>query len=927
MDFTLLATKFYIPPVRTDLVPRARLIERINGALECGHRLTLVSAPAGFGKTTLISEWVSQTSLPVAWVTLDENDNEPLLFMNYFISALQQVDEKIGPGLIDALQSSQPPSIEAVMMGLVNEIASCEERFVLVFDDYHLIEVSTIQNAMAFLLEHLPEQMHLILITRGEPKLPVAKLRGRGLISELHRADLRFSSEEVTELLNKVLGLGLSEQEVESLTYRTEGWIAGLQMAAIALLAKHPSQGDLSANQVIQSLETSDRYVLDYLVEEVLQRQSESVQRFLAYTSILDLLCSDLCEFLFGVNSFAETASRLKSEFLPGLPVKAQEILEYLERSNLFLIPLDSAGVWYRYHRLFADLLRQRVKRNQPELYPLLHIRASEWFENHGFLNVAIDHAIAGEDYSRAGRLIEGVAEENLARSEMSIILNWLDALPEDTKGARPLLYIYHAWVLFQAGQSLEQVERMLSQAALHDSSRQVTSEADVIRASLAVLTGKVDLSIQLAERALKVLPQERHFFRGLATRSLGSAHELRGELLPAINYFDQAVRLDRSAGNVVGVVVGLTKLAALRSIQGRLHEARELYLRALDWGVDHSGNRLPITGRALIGLGEVLREWNDLDAAESAIWDGIQLVRKWTHIWAIGGYISLARVKQAKGNFESAQAAIRTADQLAVEFASSIIDDLVVSLVRASLWLQQGRSDLVRAWFDERDQAGGFPEGGVSEVLVGVPSSYSLKEMEQLTRARLEATQGHLRDALRILELLQKKEQELGRSGILIEVLVLKARVYHQLDEPVLAYQALEHALNLTQPENYQRVYIDEGPQMAQLLYQYAAQSGNMNRVAKLLNAFEHDQSDMALAIEGADEGPAGRIIIEPLSEREKEVLELIAQGLSNQEIANKLYISLRTVKWHSSNIYQKLGVKNRTQAVNRSRKLGILQ
>ena len=512
MDLPLLATKFYVPPLRPDQVPRERLIERLDDGLLLGHCLTLVSAPAGFGKTTLISEWATTCDRKLSWLTLDEDDNDPLMFMRYFVAALQIIDDRIGKGLVDVLKSPQAPAIDSAIYGLVNEIAVSDLPFIMVIDDYHLIQNPEIHNVMAFLLDHMPEQMHLVLITRTEPSLPVAKLRASGLMSELHREDLRFTAEEVTDLFNQMIGLSLAEEEIESLVYRTEGWIAGLQMAAFALQSSVSAEGMTTASQFIQSLAVSDRYVLDYLLEEVLQSQPPVVQRFLSATSILERLSGSLCDAV--LYEDREHIPQISSGMLSdrGTFSSSQQILGYLENANLFVIPLDSEGVWYRYHRLFADLLRRRLYNQNEESIGALHHRASIWYESHGYIPAAIEHALEAGDMDRAGRLVEGAAEGRLARSEMSTLLRWLGALPEGIKRSRPALFLYHAWVIFLGGHSLDEVEAFLAQAEKTNTKSSTESFKHFIISLLFIFTVFIINRFHIPRQLLKHIIRKIHF-------------------------------------------------------------------------------------------------------------------------------------------------------------------------------------------------------------------------------------------------------------------------------------------------------------------------------------------------------------------------------------------------------------------------------
>jgi len=887
-------------------------MERLSSGTRLGNRLTLVSAPAGFGKTTLVSEWVSSCGRPVAWITLDESDNDPLHFMAYFIAALQEIGPGFGQGLLDSIQSSKPPAFDSIFMALVNQVASISDPFILVLDDYHLIEEKLVHNFVQFILEHMPPQMLLVVLTRVYPPLPVARLRGRGQLTELRREDLKFAPDEVAEFLNQVMGLGLTENEVSALAFRTEGWIAGLQMAALALQGQEPAGEDERTRELIKSVTDSDRYVLDYLVEEVVQRQSDSVQRFLLYTSVLDRLCGSLCDVVVGIGGENEN---LEGGTLPSLQFPAtfgsgQEILEYMEQANLFLIPLDRQQEWYRYHRLFVDLLRRRLQRVYPDLPPLLHRRASAWFEENGFPTSAIEHALSAEDFTRAAYLIEEIAVGILSRGEMTTLLNWLNQLPDEVMQNRPILFLYHTWMLYINGHPIDEVEARLDDAVQNDSSSQITGEVAMFRAALATVKGDIQRSIRLSDKALELLPDDSYFFRGDTVRSLASAYELAGDLTAAIKTFDEAVKMDQRAGNVVGTIIGFTKLAGLRKIQGKLQEANQLYQRALELGDDGHGNLQPIAGRAMTGLGELQREWNDLDAAAQYLDEGILLVKRWSNVWAIEGYIALAYVRQSTGDEQGARQAIQTAEELAVDFDASEMDDFEVSLNEIRLLLIQGNFEAAMNWFDEN---------GLVDEISDIPVSYYLQEMEQTILARVYIAQGKCEQAGKLLDSLHQEAEKLSRMGVLIEILILQALLLHTMNDISAALILLGRALEMAEPAGYIRLFIDEGKPMAHLLYEAVANNISPGYANRLLGEFEPRLKDGI---------PSKKLpaFIEPLSDRELEVLVLIAEGLSNQEVAQQLFISLRTVKWHTTNIYQKLNVKNRTQAVNKARGLGIL-
>ena len=495
MPTPLLATKLYIPPLRPNVVSRPRLLERLNEGLH--RKLTLISAPAGFGKTTLLSAWVEGIDRQVAWLSLDEGDSDPARFLTYLVAALQTIAPNIGEGVMRVLQSPQPPPIESILTALLNEITTIPDHFVLVLDDYHVLDAKPIDNALTFLLEHLPPQMHLVIATREDPQLPLARLRARDTLTELRVTDLRFTPSEAAGFLNQVMGLDLSAEDITALETRTEGWIAGLQLAAISM------QGQKDTTSFITSFTGSHHFVLDYLVEEVLQQQPERVQNFLLRTSILDRLCGSLCDAV-----------------LLDPNASGQATLEYLERANLFIVPLDNERRWYRYHHLFADLLRQRLHQStdsstgdERDGVAELHRRASQWYEDNSLTIEAFHHAVAANDVERAERLVEGEGMPLQFRGPMISVLNWLESLPTTILDARPSLWVTYASALTMTGQPISSVEEKLqaAEAALQeaeqdDKTRDLVGHIAAIRAMLAIPANQVETMIAQSRRALEYL-------------------------------------------------------------------------------------------------------------------------------------------------------------------------------------------------------------------------------------------------------------------------------------------------------------------------------------------------------------------------------------------------------------------------------------
>ena len=906
---------------RTRLVSRPRLIERLNAGPRSGRKLTLISAPAGFGKTTLLSEWAAGCRRPVAWLSLDKGDNDPTRFWVYFIAALQTIHEGIGETASKTLQSPQPPPLESVLTTMINEIAAVPGNLALVLDDYHLIAAQPIHEALAFLLDHLPGNMHLVLGTRFDPPLPIARLRGRGQLTELRQSDLRFTHNEVAEFLNRGMGLKLAADDVATLASRTEGWIAGLQMAAVSMQGWDAKR----VASFIQAFTGSHRHILDYLVEEVLQRQSDEIQTFLLQTVILDRLTGPLCDAV--VVEFGDN-------------LQSQTILEYLESSNLFIVPLDDERRWYRYHRLFADLLRKRLHQIHADQVPTLHRRASEWYERNGLIGEAVEHALSAEDFERAAHLIEGVAEATVMRSEIATFLSWVEAVPDDMVRARPLLCVFHAGALLLSGRPLDAVESRLQDATEGDTAGQFAGEAAAFRALIATLQGDARHSTELSQRALELLPEESLFLRSIVADNLGMAHVLSGNVAAAIQAFDEAARTGQKAGNVMFAVAALCNLAGLCVSKGQLHRAAEIYQRALELATDEQGRPLPIAGKALLGLGELSREWNDLEAATRYLTQGVELTWQYGEIGALVCYLSLARVRQAQGDVDGARDAIQKAQQIAIKVDATEMDDILVAACQTRLWIAQGNVEAAMRWVEERglalsalparspsdakgleqDVGSGASDGQGS----GASSFFGLREIEHITLVRVYIAQGRPDEALEVLKPLLGIAERLEQTRRVIEILILQASALQVRGDAEDALAVLKRALSLAEPEGYVRVFADEGEPMARLLYEAASRGVAPEYAGRLLAAFSvSERGSMGVT---PPPPPHTQPLVEALSARELEVLQLIAEGLSNREIAGRLVISLSTVKGHTANIYGKLAVNSRTQAVAKARVLGIL-
>jgi LuxR family transcriptional regulator, maltose regulon positive regulatory protein len=881
MATPILATKLYAPPLRRNVVARPRLIARLNEGL--GRRLTLISAPAGFGKTTLISAWLTGQRLPVAWLSLDESDGDLARFLGSLIAAVRAVATSVGAGALGALQAPQPPT-DAILTALLDDLANFPDAFVLVLDDYHKCATPAVDQALATLIERLPSEARLVIATREDPHLPLARLRARDHLTEARAADLRFTTSEAAAFLNQVMGLRLSDEDIAALEARTEGWIAGLQLAAISL------RDENDAASFIASFSGSHRFVLDYLVEEVLQRQPADIQAFLLRTAILDRLCGPLCDAV----SRAPAGS-------------GQETLEYLERANLYLIPLDNERRWYRFHHLFAELLRQRLQQSAaaaPEDVELdgaeLHRRASVWYEEQGMEVVAFEHAAAAHDVDRAARLLEGHGMPLQFRGAVTPVLNWLASLTKAELDARPTLWVMYASALSMTSQLSESEEKLCAaEAALQGADEDITTRNLIghiaaIRALLAATLYKADTVIAESRRALEYLRPDNLPVRTATIWKLGFAYQLQGDRAAAGRAYREAMAISQASGNRIIYLSSTTGLGMTQESENQLGLAAETYQHVLDMVGDAP---LLVTCEALFGLARVCYARNDMEAAQQYARRTIQLAPQLQNTdRAIACQVLMARLRLALGDLAGASTVLAQASHTARQLNLTVqLPDIAAA--RARLLLRQ--SNLAAA-------------------------AQMARESEQpVSLARVSLAQSDPAAALATLEPWRAHVEARGWADERLTAALLWALALRAQGERDQALKTLLNALPLAEPGGLIRAFLDEGPPMARLLAEVVAHIYQSDFVDTLLAAFKSDEARLARA---AHPMPSAQPLIEPLSRRELDVLRLIAQGLSNQEIGERLYLALDTVKGHNQRIFGKLQVQRRTEAVARARELGLL-
>jgi LuxR family maltose regulon positive regulatory protein len=964
----LLTTKLFPPPCRPNLISRPRLSQRLEVGTQ--GKLTLVAAAAGFGKTTLLSEWIASRSselrvmsselaltdatlnpqlltlnFKVAWVSLDSGVNDPVRFWSHVIAALDRLLPGVGAPALAALQSPQPPPTTLLLINLLNALNTLPVNTVLVLDDYHVITTRSIHDALVFLLDHVPPRLHLVIASRTDPPLPLALLRARGELTELRAADLRFTADEAAAFLNQAMVLPLNPTDVAALEMRTEGWIAGLQLAALAMRNHSDVRGFIAA------FTGSNRFVVDYLVAEVLDRLPAELQRFVLETAILDRMCGPLCDYVTETEN--ETLKIEKnvggSENAQCSMLKAQWMLENLERANLFIIPLDDERRWYRYHHLFADVARARLH-NQRDSAAVaqLYSRASAWYEQQtatdGGLSIAevVRYALLGQNWERVAGLIEQYGMLLMLRGEVQTVLGWLNIPPESVIRSRPSLCVIHGLTLLLTNQleasetRLRQAEQGIQPATPPDRARAILGRVATIRALKARYTGDLVDCLALSRQALDLLPAGEVAMLGSAHANLSYAYLVSGDVTPAVERAAAAaIAVVRDSGNVFALVRNITTLARLQVLQGRLKLAAATYADAarLEPGLGDM-QALYASPNYYFGLGDLLREWNDMTEAERYLTYGIHLTRETVMVDADSvalGYVALARVQQARGQSDSALAMLHECVRMARERSFASVIRARVLAWQAQLWLAQEQLPAALRWLEESELHPNDDLGYPRE------EAYLILARVRIAERRFGRLNPALDDVLDMLRRLLASAEVSGRMGSAIQIRILLALAFQAQGDLTAAGIAIEPALALAAPEGYVRSFVDEGAPMAELLAQSVVRSAQSDPsrayAERLLSAFPEVQS---VALRQAQEPRSAQseavsvvrpsldrsiALVEPLTAREIEVLRLIADGASNRAIAEQLVITVGTVKRHINNLFDKLGVRSRTQAIRAAR------
>jgi len=875
------------------VVIRSRLLKRLNDGLARNSKLTLISAPVGYGKSTLTSSWLATTDCPVAWLSLDPEDNDPRRFWTYFVAAIQTVYPKLGQTTRVLLQSAQMPSIEGLLSSLINQITTLPSKFILVLDDFHLLEDTSIHHGLNFLLDHLPPKKHLVIITREDPPLPLPQLRAKGQMVELRANDLRFSIEESAQFLNQKMGLNLQPEEINTLGQRTEGWVVGLQMAALSL---HETE---SAAAFIEAFAGDNRYVADYLISEVLENQPEHIRKFLLQTAIVDRFTPPLCDVL----------TRDDTE-------QSGNTIEQIESLGLFIIPLDHVRQWYRYHQLFADLLRYRLKQEDPSKFLELNRTASHWFQAQELDEEAVKYALIGEDYDQVVELTENSGLAMIGRSQLATLQNWINALPDKIIREHPFLSVLLVWVGALTGQSdLAKQHLVLAEENLTSAKPELHSELvcqiALLKGYAARSGGNLDMSINLILDALSYLPKNNVFLDCTIQLNLGGNYWLKGDFAALEKPLKHAISFVDNPEVEYPALAGAGFLANAYLQQGKLHQAESLCKNILE---QKNHQTHPAAAYVFLEQGELLYEKNDLDGALEVLSKTIYIGKSADKI------VNLVRTRQllaqiycALGDQEEAALVMGRADELYKQSSPryQVMHQIEYEYYRIRCLLYQKKMRAALQWADgyktRREKA-----------------SNPWATLNELVYAQVLLVDGKPDRAFPVLKACEDSARSFEAGGWVIQSLALQALCYQATDDMENALACLRSALSLAEPQGYIRTFVDSGLSMQRLLEQTAKGNIYPEYVTRLLSAFPADAGDKESVL--TENTASQQPLIEPLTDQELSILKLMAAGLSHSEIASELYLSLNTIKWHSTNIYGKLGVHRRAHAVARARELEIL-
>jgi len=887
----ILTTKLFIPPLREDQLSRQRLVQKLNESIK--YPFSLVSAAGGYGKTTALSEWVAQIEFSAAWLSLDSGDNDPALFLTYLISALQTIQKNCGENALEILRSAQTVPFETILINLLNELAEIPEDLIIILDDYHVITDQKINELVPFLIDRLPPQIHLIIASRIDPPWPLARYRARNQLIEIRSQDLRFNVDETAEFLNRMMGLQLSGEDVDALEERTEGWVAGLQLVALSM------HGRSNIHEFVEAFTGSNLYVAEYLIEEILKRQSDEIQSFLLQTSLLERLNAGLCKAVTGCPD-------------------GQSILSDLHRTNVFVIPLDNEGLWFRYHHLFADLLNARLRQSlSPEAISSLHLRAVEWYEDNGFVFDAVNHAFAAKDLEKAASLLDHAGQAMIFTDRYTILEHWLDALPNEYFDAHPRLEIYQVLIELSMGK-LDMFEQTLLEKENLIRSLPPSPENDRLRLEALVYLSafmahqNTSRAIQMAQDALMEIDEEDLRLKASLFSTLYRAYGMEGDIGKSAPAYKESLRLALATG-MYGFMSNVTMVRAFDLCQyGKLDEATRYCQIVIDSIVQSKSKALYPAGPSYIGLGGIHLERNELEKAEQYLEKGLELCQQGALYGLYTGYIQNARLLLAKGEFDQAVNTLNKMEQSIHRMDFTLTAQQVAS--RLAIGDVESVTNLVAPLLEIL---------GKSYYAQKLPLIAA--EAFKLSLTRIFVAQGKLEEALQLLDEIQATVEPMKRFGRLMEVNLLRARICQKQEEDFISSDAicyLVQALELAKPAGFVTLFLEEGPTLIPLLKavlnHQSAPDEVKQYVHKLLDAFG----------ESITFPPTGEIagLVELLTPREMEVLRLLAKGDSNQIIAEKLVITVRTVKKHTGNIYGKLNANGRIQAVTRARELGLL-